>query len=69
METLLAILLYLHVISPNSTYYRSQIDNDRMIYQQQINEVQNNQKMLNEATQQYETVVKTIIVVDDGAYL
>jgi hypothetical protein len=64
MLTILAILLYLNVISPGGTYTTTEIYNDACQNQSQIQTIESNQNMLNQVNSQYGSSAGSIVVLD-----
>jgi len=66
MDTALAVLLYLNVITSPGTYYTSQLSNFEQIYSQPMANVENNLPLLEAVLAEYEPLEVGITVLDDG---
>jgi hypothetical protein len=66
MQIILSILLYLNVITSPGTYCMSDIRNDVVNNQTDVNKVQSDAALLTNVIDTYKTKVLGITVLDDG---
>jgi hypothetical protein len=65
MNLLLAVLLYLNIISPNNTYYKSYVNAEQQSLSTQIDGVEADPAKMNIVNGTYMPEVNTIVIIDD----
>jgi|GEM_PF-3731556 len=67
MDTALAVLLYLNVITCPHTYYTSQIRSFEQVYSQPISDIEHDPDQLTAILAEFEPLEVGITVLDDGS--
>jgi hypothetical protein len=65
MDTLLAVLLYFNVITPNSTYNMSQLCNYEHLHQPQIINLKNDEYLYPQVLSDFTPLTVSVIVIND----
>lgn len=65
MELLIGILLYLGAVTPDSTYYTSEIEALEQQYSIEINNVESDPIQLDQAEEMYEMSGSRVVVFDE----
>lgn len=65
METIIAILIYLHILVSPGTYYQSYINAEIQANQTKIDEVENDPAQMDIVNKVYLPQVSQIVIIDD----